>query len=368
MLSTSGTYTYNTPETRVLIDNAYRRCGIQPNLIDDEKILAAQEAANLALQSWPNLSLNLWLRRTTMITLIPYQAKYDLPLYTSSVREVTRRTSVRDLSVDGIPTSSSGVAANAFDADPATACSQNAADGWIQYAWPVITSDVPLPLVPQSSGAQIITLVGITSEFTRDYTLEFSISQDGFNFETALSVPIQTYTEGLIQWVEVPSPKFGLIFRVSEVGGAVLNINELYFNNQVNDIPLTGISEAQYMRYPNKGFPNASAPSSFYVDQQINPVINLYPAPSPVYNNLFISYQTQIQDFGSMASNYAQIPARFINALTSQMAYYISLTYAPDRSEMLKVEAKEQLQLAKIQDRERVPIKIYGSSQQGGWY
>src|SRR5271156_5617230 len=130
MLSTSGVYTYNTPESRIIIDNAYRRIGIDPAKVTQQQVIAAQEFGNIALQSWPNRGINLWLRRTAMITLIPYQYMYQLPLYTSSVREVTRRTSVRDVTPTGIPFSSNGrVGANAVDGDPRPGCSQAAPHG-----------------------------------------------------------------------------------------------------------------------------------------------------------------------------------------------------------------------------------------------
>lgn len=365
MLSTSGVYTYNTPETRILIDNAYRRVNVDPARITQQQIIAAQQFANIALQSWPNRGRNLWLRRTSMITLIPYQAMYALPLYTSSVMEVTRRTSVRDVTPQGIAAASSGVAANAFDANSATACTQTSADGWISYQWPLVATSVPLPLAPQNTGAQIITLVGVTSQVSTDYTLKFSYSQDGITYTPVLQTQTQSYTAGLIQWFEILTPAFGLYFRMDETGGATLNIQELYFNNQVNDIPLSAVSEAQYMRYPNKGFPNASAPSTYFVDRQINPNIYLYPAPSPYYNNLFFSWEQQIQDFGSM-TNVAQIPARFINALTAEIAYYISFKEAPDKTQLLEEDLSRQYKLAHNEDRERVATKMIGDYQSNG--
>lgn len=366
MLSTSGVYTYNTPETRILIDNAYRRVNVDPARITQQQIIAAQEFANLALQSWPNRGDNLWLRRTSMITLVPYQAMYPLPLYLSSVRVVTRRISVRDVTPAGIPFSSNGgIAANAFDGNPLTACTQTSPNGYISYQWPLIPVSVPLPLAPQNTGAQIITLVGVTSQVSTDYTLTFSYSQDGITWTPVLVTQTQAYTAGLIQWFEILTPSFALYFRCQETGGATLNIQELYFNNQVNDLPLSGVSEAQYMRYPNKGFPNASAPSTFFVDRQINPNIYLYPAPSPYYNNLFISWQQQIQDFGSM-TNVAQIPARFLNALTAEIAYYVSFKEASDKTEMLLNDLREQYKLAHNEDRERVPTKMIGNYQSGG--
>ena len=366
MFSTSGTYTYNTPQSRAIIDNAYRRIGISPAVVTEQQITAAQEFANFILQSWPNRGCNLWLRRTGMITLIPYQAVYQLPLYTSSVRIVTRRTSVRDTSTSAIAFSSAGgIAANAFDGDPTTTCTQTTPNGYISYQWPLIASSVPLPLAPANSGAQIITLVGVQSFVNANYTLTFSYSQDGITWTPVLATPLTAYTAGLIQWFAIDTPNFGLYFRAQETGGATLNIAELYFNNQVLDVPLTGVSEAEYMRYPNKGFPNASAPSNFFVDRQINPQIFLYPAPSTYYNNLFLSWQEQVQDFGQM-TNFAQIPARFINALSAEMAYYLSMQYAPDKTAVLEADVQRQFSLAHNEDRERVPLKIYGSYNQGG--
>lgn len=366
MLSTSGTYNFNTPPSQVVLDNAFRRIGLQPSLATEQQITAAQEFGNFILQSWPNRGANLWLRRTGMITLIPYQAVYQLPLYTTNVRVVMRRDSIRDLNPDGIPFSSSGgVAANAFDGDPTTACTQTAPNGYISYQWPVFNNIVPLPLAPQYSGAQIINLVGVQSFNANTYTLNFDYSNDGMNWTTVLSAPATTFTAGQLVWFEIPSPMFGFYFRAIETNGATLNIAELYFNNQIIDIPLTGVGEAEYMRYPNKTFPNASAPANFFVDQQINPQIFLYPAPDFYWKTLFFSYNQQIQDMGQM-TNCVQIPARFINALSCEIAFYLSMQYAPDKTAVLEKEVERQFILAHTADRERVPMKIYGSYNQGG--
>jgi len=372
LTTTSGLYTYNTPQNRLLIDDAYERCGIVPQLLSDEQLRAASRTANLILQSYPNRGLNLWLRRTAMLALIPYQAQYNLPLYTLDVLEMTLRRSVRNLSGTAY-SSAGGVAANAFDGNPATACTQNAPNGFISYQWPyTITQPVGnVVLNPYTNGTTAITLVGVISNVTRDYTLTFSWSPYVTNWDPntatwypVLSVPTQTYTAGQLYWFSVVAPAFGTAFRCQETNGATLDIQELYFNNQVNDVLMTRISESEYMSYPNKSLPTMTWPSSFYVDRQINPVLYVWPSPAPQYNNIFYSYTQQIQDFGQLM-NAPQLPARFLSAFTAELAWRLSAKVAPDRSESLKADAKEEYAAAHNEDRERVPLRVFGDYMQG---
>jgi hypothetical protein len=350
MLTTSGTHEFNAPKSNFLIDEAYERIGIIPGFLSDQQIVAAQRSMNFILQSWINRGLNLWTIKQGMLALNNNQSAYTLPLYTTDILEATTRTSNRNLG--GTPFSSAGgIASNAFDNNPATACTQTSPSGYISYSW--------------GSASFSISMVGVQSNATFDYTLVFEYSLDGLNWIQAGAPPTQSYPQGVIQWFVIAVPTPAANFRIRETGLSILNVQELYFNSLLYDTVMTRRSRADYVSIPNKG--STSRPSSFYVDRQITPTVYLWPTPSAFYNNMYFTYINQIEDIGSMIDS-AQVPARFLEPLVSSLAYLLSIKqpgFDLNKIAMLNEHAKEEFRIAAIEDRERVPLKIYGNYQ--GW-
>ncbi len=343
-MATSATWEFVTPQTVEIITEAYERVGILPDILTAQKIQTATRSLNFILQSWINKGLNQWSVKQGMIGLIPNQTSYELPNQGVAIMEATVRTSTRNLG--GTATSSAGgTAANAFDGNIATACTQTAPDGNISYTW--------------GSSLYPISMVGIQSAATLTYTLVGEYSFDGATWSTAVSIPAQSYEQLDIAWFTVPVPVPANYFRVRESGGATLNITELYFNTNLNDTIITGSSRAEYIAYPNKATPGK--PSSFYLDRQIVPVIYLYPTPNALYNNLFYTYTQSFQDIGSMTEN-AQVPARFLEALASALTWRLAVKENQmDKVPVLKGLADEEYDTAGKEDRERVPLRIYGN-------
>jgi hypothetical protein len=111
-------------------------------------------------------------------------------------------------------------------------------------------------------------------------------------------------------------------------------------------------------------------PTSFWVDRQINPILYVWPTPIPPWNNLYFTYWESIQDIGAMV-NSAEIPARFLQPLCCALAYALCMKEAvknPNLLQMLpglKADADEAYNTAGSEDRERVPLRIYGDYLQG---
>jgi hypothetical protein len=345
----SSTYTFGTSQSDQLIADAFERAGIKPDVVTGLQVTSAQRSINFILSEWINRGLNLWTVTQSMLNLVPNQSSYQLPIPTSDVLEATIRTSQRQLG--GLALSSSGVAANAFDGNSATACIQNAPDGWIAYNY--------------GAGIQYaIAMVGVQSNATLTYTLNFQYSNDNINWFTVLSVPAQQYLIGSNTWFVIPVPIFGQYFRIIETGGATLNIQELYFNTALLDIPITRISRSDYIDIPNKA--QTGRPTSFWVDRQINPNIYIWPTPTQPYNNLFYTRVRMLQDIGSLI-NMAEIPQRFYDALTAGLAIRLAVKYSPDKERLmlLKEEYRDAFDMAAREDAERVPLRIFGSYESG---
>lgn len=346
---TSGTYDFCTPQNVELIEEAFQRAGTPQSEIDGEKVKTGLRSMNFILQGWINKGLMLFTIRQNMLALKPNQYAYNLPLHVSDILEATMRTSRRMLG--GTASASSGVAQNAFDNNENTACTQSAPNGNISYSW--------------GSTRFQIAMVGVQSNATLDYTLVCEYSFDGATWTSSLSIPIQSYPVGIVQWLVIPAPLNSNYFRIRETGGATLNIQELYFNTLVNDVMMSRVAREIWIAFPNKNQPGQ--PSNFYVDRQINPIVNIYPAPNTYFNNMFYTSIKQIQDIGTLA-NTAEVPTRFIPALCSTLAYVLYLKrpdFDANKATSLLNMATTDYQDAYTEDRERVPLQIYSDYSSG---
>jgi hypothetical protein len=346
-VSTSGTFSFQSPQNEQIITDAYERISITADKLTQEKINSAQRSLNFILTSWINRGLLLWSVKFGMLALYNNQSTYSLPIATSDVLEATIRTSVRNLG--GAAFSSSGVAQNAFDNNPQTACTQNAINGTIGYSW--------------NNSQYPIAMVGVQSNVTRTYALVFEFSNDNVAWTQAGAPVSQSYQQGIIAWFVISVPTLGSYFRIRETGGAILDIQELYFNTCLNDTLITRISRSEYLSYPNKN--QTGRPTSFFVNRQAEPVITLWPTPNNQYNNLFYTRIEMPQDIGVM-TNSPPISARFLEPLTACLSYKLSIKEGVvDRMAMLKQDSTEEYNFASEEDRERVPLRIYGDFMQG---
>jgi hypothetical protein len=365
-MSTSQTYAFSSSlQSEQLINDAYERIGVIPAMDRGQQIVSAQRTLNFILQEWATKGNNLFTIQTGMIGLYANQYQYNIPAEGIDLKTVSLRQSNRVL--DGTPfTSAGGVAANAFDGNTATACTQSAPDGYIAYIWSEGTGE---------AGEQMITLVGIQSEVDAEYTLNLDTSDGTFPevWTTRRAIPIQSYPAGEIQWFTVFTPASGFLFRIKEIGGATLNIQELYFNDTVTDYLITRMSEFEYNSQSSKT--QNGRPTSFYVDRQIVPILYLWPVPgndvNPItgttalnqYNCLYFTYWKTIEDVGAMIDS-AAVPARFLEPLCAALAFRLAIKNQREYQipletiSLLGQLAEQSYMTAKIDDRERVPFRV----------
>lgn len=342
MLPTSGTFNFQSIEIELIIREAFEKIGISGEFIEPVKLSSAKRSIDLILLEWMSKSVNLWTLERAYLSLKPLTGQYILDVSVSNIIQAFLRTSIRQ-NEGGNASSSSGIAANAFDGDPNTSCTQNVADGWIAYDYGENTQ-------------QQINFIGITSETNQNYTISIDTSADNNTWVNLFNIPTQAYIAGQIEWFDVPSSVNTRAYRIRETGGATLNIQEIYFNNNVFDLPITNVSRDDYYTYPNKYL--ASRPTVFYLDRQILPVLNLWPIPTSDYNCLLYSYKKMIQDAGTLYTNGLQIPSRFYPALIWRLSWELAIKFSPDKAQMLKIESDLAFDIAAREDSESIPLNI----------
>lgn len=356
MPTTSGKYTFQVIEVELIIREAFERIGILGEFVEAQKLNAARLSINFLLLEWMNKSVNLWTLQSAYLPLITNQGQYIFDNIVGDVIQANLRTSTRQL--NGIPQSNTtdtydgnggGDAANAFDGNPATACTQNAADGNISYDY-------------GDGVTQQINFIGIQSNSNTLYTLLVEYSQDTVNWTLLYVIPPQTFTAGVNVWFDVVTPIDARVYRIREIGGETLDIQEIYFNNNILDLPISSVSRYEYYTYPNKKL--QGRPTIYYLDSQINPVFNLWPVPSSQYNCVQYTYKKMMQDVGQF-TNALQIPQRFYQAMVWGLAYHMALKYNPQVASMMLSEYDKSFTLAANEDAEITPIRINADYSKG---
>jgi hypothetical protein len=288
-----------------------------------------------------NKSTNLWTLHNGFIALEKGKNKYTLENYVSDITEVNLRTSNRQL--NGTATSSNGgVAANAFDGNNATACTQDALNGNISYDY-------------GEEQEQNITFCGITSHANLTYNLNVEASNDNATWYNILTIPAQVFTAGQLYWFDIAASTNSRYYRIRETEGATLNIQEIFFNNNVLDTTISSISRDEYLKFPQKNI--KGRPSVYYFDKSITPSISLWPSPASPYNAISYSYKKMMQDVG-LYTNTIEIPSRFYPALTSALSYKLAIKFNSQVADILSVEYQNSFNLATIEDTEDVNITI----------
>lgn len=340
MAELSGTYNFQSVQVELLIREAYENIGISPEFLSPQKLESARRSINLLLLEWMNKSTNLWTLKSEFLTLNESQNKYLLNSNVCDINAVNLRTSNRMLG--GTATASSGDAANAFDNNPNTTCTQDSPDGTIGYDY-------------GEGNAQTITFVGIQSNITNTYSLTIEYSNDNLTWQQLQLIDQQAYTAGVTSWFEISQPLNARSYRIRETGGSTLEIQEIYFNNNILDLPLSAISRDEYLKLPQKNL--MGRPSSYYFDRSINPSIAFWPSPSRLYQTVQYSYARNMQDVG-LYTNAIEIPARFYPVLVVALSFKLALKFNPQQAEMLNQEYQNSFAAGTIEDSENIKMSI----------
>ena len=123
-----------------------------------------------------------------------------------------------------------------------------------------------------------------------------------------------------------------------------------YRNSDDIDFPLTKINRSEYQSFSNKS--ETGVPTQYFVQRFIDKItITLYltPGTSEAGNKINYYYAKRIQDAGDY-TNDADVPYRFVPCMVTGLAYYLSIKFAPERVQVLKMLYEDELQRALQED------------------
>ena len=122
------------------------------------------------------------------------------------------------------------------------------------------------------------------------------------------------------------------------------------------DMPLTRITVSDYAAIPNKQA--WGRPTLIHIRRQIKPFFVLWMTPPPVPRYQVLLWRLcRMDSRGAGGTAMPEIPWRFIPAMVSGLAYYVSMkskdAKVMQKIPLLKASYEEQFQLASDEDRDR---------------
>ena len=144
------------------------------------------------------------------------------------------------------------------------------------------------------------------------------------------------------------------------LGSHVSDEMQVVVNRDNTDLEMTRISYEEYLKIPNKG--QTGRPSQYAIKRfSDNVQLFMWSVPDVNTDKLKIEKIDYMQDVDKSAIQNADMPRRFLPALTTGLAYYMSLKrpgISEARAKFLKAEYEERLGFAMTEDKERASLYI----------
>ena len=351
MAVVSGTYNFQSLENDDLILECFERIGFAGDQLVPVQMNSARRSLNFLLLDWISKSINLWTINKLYLPLNTGQSKYTLGTSITDILEVLQRTFTRQLNgtaqsntADTYDSNGGGNPLLAFDNNFSTFCVQDDADGNISYSYGAGVS-------------QSITFIGVRTNVTGNYNLVVEYSNDNVTWST-LNVDWThpyAYQTGVTRWADVITPVQAMTYRVREIGGAILNVQEIYFGNTTIDLKISPVSRDTYLSFSQKYL--QGRPTTYYFDKSLIPNINIWPTPTNDYLVLQYSFVRTMYDVGEFF-NTTSVPARMYPALAAGLTWMLAVKYKPELADSFKAQYDEAFTLATANDSENVDMTI----------
>ena len=145
-----------------------------------------------------------------------------------------------------------------------------------------------------------------------------------------------------------------------DLASSTINALEVVISRDNTDVKLTRITPEEYMIIPAKT--QTGKPNQYSIRRKRdNPVMSVWPIPDNSTDILKIEIVKEVEDTNKSADQNADVPKRFLPALTCGLAYYMSMKrplVADTKIAMLKTNYEEKLGRAMEEDRERASIYL----------
>ena len=166
---------------------------------------------------------------------------------------------------------------------------------------------------------------------------------------------------GILLWTtSVSSVTVAASTTAYDLSSSTIDALEVVLNRDDTDIQLTRISPEEYLLIPNKT--QTGRPMQYSIRRgRDNPVMSVWPIPENSTDVLKMEIFSELQDVNKSAIQNADLPKRFLPAMTCGLSYYMSMKrpgVEAGRIQMLKANYEEKLGRAMEEDRERASMHI----------
>ena len=171
------------------------------------------------------------------------------------------------------------------------------------------------------------TLTGGTSAATASVTSKPSSTT------LAITIPSGTFSSGetIIGGTSGASSTLAAAVDLTNVQSTI-DILSAVVTRDSTDFEIQRVSRSSFLNIPNKS--QSGRPNQFFLNRQITPVLQIWPAPENDTDIVKFNRLTRIDDADAY-TNTAEVPFRFYPCLTAGLAYYISLKKNPNLTQML---------------------------------
>jgi hypothetical protein len=336
-MATSGTVSTTVFDTRQVIDHALRRCRLPTPTITPEMQQIARDNLFLLLSALANQGLPLWCIEKEIYPLATGMTTITCPVGTIDLLNFNLRNLQR---LEGTyATSAGGTAANAFDDDYSTSCTQVSTNGNIS---------IQLEAETQVSSWGLLANGDLTT------ALSFDRSTDGVTWTTVETYASATYSDEVWHWFDLDPTPFDVWFRVRATGGGTLNLREFYVGNSPNEVPMYRFNRDDFFNQNNKAM--VGQPLQFWFDRQRDqPVMWLWPAVSDAYREyqVVVNRTRYIQDVGTLRQQ-LDIPQRWYESIVWMLAWRCAMEIPEvDKAIVPALKAMNDEQEMKVRSEER---------------
>ena len=166
---------------------------------------------------------------------------------------------------------------------------------------------------------------------------------------------------GVLLWTtSVSSVTVAASTTAYDLSSSTIDALEVVLNRDDTDIQLNRISPEEYLLIPNKT--QTGRPMQYSIRRgRDNPVMSVWPIPENSTDILKMEIFSEMQDVNKSAIQNADLPKRFLPAMTCGLSYYMSMKrpgVEAGRIQMLKANYEEKLGRAMLEDRERATMRV----------
>jgi hypothetical protein len=182
--------------------------------------------------------------------------------------------------------------------------------------------------------------------------LELRSGYDSKTARRSMNIMLQEWSNRGIHLWKVKKTSQALVKGTASytLDDKIIDLLDVNSKRSGTEIAMSRLSRADYHSRPNKT--TEARPSQYYLERTATPTLYVWPAPENATDTIEYYAMERLEDVGTSLKT-VDVPARFLPALVSGLAYYLSMKKMPDRVTLLKSVYEEEFERAMDEDRER---------------